>query len=405
MTRAIVVTLGLALSIGTVLAQPAPDAPVGDTTGSDATGSGSASAGSDTQPPPTTDAGDGSGSGSDKQPITTEKANQDESLQTGGEERPWAKGVSKQQQDTALRLFSEANRALNTGLFAAALAKYKEALQSWKHPAIYYNMALAQMNLDQPLEVEKSMTKAIEYGAAPLEKDKYEHAKEYLVLNAKQLAWVDVSCKKVGANVLIDGEKAFTVEPGKQNRIKRRVRVGKHTIVAERTGYNAQVDAPYVEPGQTFRIELQLYTSEELTRYKTRWKQKWIPYAVLGSAVVFGGGAILLEKSAQTSYDNFDAEIARCNDASGGTGCMVDSSVSDLRSSGDTKKTLGYVGYGLAGAAIVAGGALLYLNRRVSYEITADEYRRELAQKKAPPVAVVPMVAPGSAGAMVLGRF
>jgi len=397
MTRAFVVALGLALSIGSVLAQPAPDTPApppdpaGSGSGSDAAGSGS-DAGSD--------AGSGSGSA-----MVGEKANQDENLQNGGDDRPWAKGISQDRQATALRLFGEANRSLNTGLFAAALEKYKEALKSWEHPAIYYNMALAQMNLDQPLEVEKSLEKAIVFGPAPLEKDKFEHAKEYLVLNAKQLAWVDVSCKKVGANVLIDGVKVFTVEAGKENRIVQRVRVGKHTIIAERTGYNAQVDAPYVEPGQKFRIELQLYTAEELTRYKTRWKQKWIPYAVMGGGVLFGGISVLLENSAQKSYDKFDAAIARCNDESGGMGCVVDASTSDLRSSGDTKKTLGYVGYAVAGAALATGGVMLYLNRRVSYEISADQYRRELGKQPQPPVAVTPVVAPGMAGAMVSGHF
>jgi hypothetical protein len=81
---------------------------------------------------------------------------------------------------------------------------------------------------------------------------------------------------------------------------------------------------------------------------------------------------------------------------------MVDSSISGLRDSGDTKKSLAYVSYGLAGAAVIAGSALVYLNRRTSYEITAYEYRREQSKKK---VSITPLVAPGSAGAMVFGRF
>jgi hypothetical protein len=104
-------------------------------------------------------------------------------------------------------------------------------------------MALALRTLDQPMELERALEKAIEYGPAPIDADKFEHAKAYLVVNAKALAWIEVSCKKLGANVLIDGVKVFTVEAGKPNKIEMRVKVGKHTIVAERTGYNAQVDA------------------------------------------------------------------------------------------------------------------------------------------------------------------
>lgn len=368
MIRAVVIALGFGLSMGRVAAQPAPDPTPA--------------------PGPTGDANN-----------TTPTGN----LESGGEERPWAKGVSKDRQNTALRLFSEGNRDLNNGLFPAALEKYKEALKSWEHPAIYYNMALALRTLDQPIELEAALMKSIEYGPAPIDHDKFEHAKAYLAVNAKALAWIDVSCKKIGANVLVDGVKLFTVEPGKENRKELRVRVGKHTIVAERTGYNAQVDAPYIDPGQRFRIELQLYTSEELTRYRRRWNATWMPYAVIGGGVLVGGLGALFATSAQSSYDSFDKAIARCNDDSMGAGCMVDSSISGLRDSGDTKKTLSYISYGLAGAALVAGGALVYLNRRTSYEITADEYRREQAKKKS--VSITPVVVPGSAGAMVYGRF
>jgi hypothetical protein len=119
--------------------------------------------------------------------------------------------------------------------------------------------------------------------------------------------------------------------------------------------------------------------------------------------VFFGLGSALIHNSAQGSYDDFDKAIARCNDDSGGMGCVVDSSISDLKSSGDSKKTLGYIGYGIAGAAIATGGVMLYLNRRQSYEISADEYRRE--QSKKPAVTVTPIVAPGTAGAMIFGRF
>lgn len=371
MIRAVVIALGLALSIGTVLAQPAA-------------------------PTPSPDAGSGSGDATNTTPNTG-------NLQSGGDERPWAKGVSKERQDTALRKFSDANKDLNNGLFPAALEKYKEALRSWEHPAIYYNMALALRTLDQPIELEKALEKSIEFGPAPIDQDKFEHAKAYLAVNAKALAWIDVSCKKLGANVLVDGVKVFTVEAGKPNRIEMRVRVGKHTIVAERTGYNAQVDAPYIDPGQKFRIELQLYTSEELTRYKRRWDKIWMPYAVIGGGAVVGILGAIFATSAQSSYDEFDQAIAACNDTSGGQGCMVDSSISGIRDSGDTKKTLSYISYGLAGAAIVAGSALVYLNRRQSYEITADEYRREQAKKNK--VSITPIVTPDSAGAMVFGRF
>ncbi len=386
MTRAIsrlsgtlmVIVFGLALSLGTGFAQPAPA--------------------------PAPAAGSGSGSAT---PGTGEKADTSETLQTGGNDRPWARGVPVERQQVALRLFQDGNIQLNDGIFAGAVEKYREALRSWDHPAIHYNMALALMNLDQPIEVEESLQKSIAFGPTPLEKDKFEHAKEYLLLIGKQLAEIEVSCDKIGAKVSVDGKEVFTVEAGKPNRYKGRVRIGKHTFVAEKTGYNAQIDAPYIEPGQKFRIELTLYTSDELTRHQRRWNKTWIPYAVIGSAVVFGAVGGALQLSADASYQDFDDAVAKCNTESGGGGCPVDAGLTDMRDSGDQKRMLGYIGYGLAGAALVTGAVLVYVNRETSYQITADEYRREQTTKPAnrPAVALTPLVAPGVAGAMVHGRF
>src|SRR5438128_85746 len=83
-----------------------------------------------------------------------EKAGTDETLQTGtaAAERPWAHGVAEAEQKAALGLFREANILLNDGLFARAADQYRAALKHWDHPAIHYNLALALVNLDQPVD-------------------------------------------------------------------------------------------------------------------------------------------------------------------------------------------------------------------------------------------------------------
>jgi tetratricopeptide (TPR) repeat protein len=337
---------------------------------------------------------------------TDEKANTDENLQGGSGERPWAVGVPKDKQTRALQKFREGNVQLNDGLFPAAAKLYREALKDWEHPAIYYNLALALLNLDQPIEVYDSLQKAIKYGAAPLEKDKYEHAKEYILLVEKQLATIDVSCSKPGAKISVDGKEVFTVgADGKVGHFVGRVKIGKHTFVAEKPGYNAQVDAPFIGPGETYRLELTLYTAEELTRYRRRFDRTWMPFAVIGGGVAMALVGVGLELSATSTYDDYDTAVAKCNTASNSMGC-TDGSVTDMRKSGDTKKTLGYVGYGVAGAAVVTGAILLYLNRSSSYQISADEYRKELREKeKANSVSITPVVAPGLTGAMLTGSF
>ena len=373
MIKAIVVGLGIALSSQLAFAQPAP-----------------APAPGPEQKKPDT--------------KTDEKAGSDESLSNGGDSRPWAAGVSVENQKIALQLFQDGNVQLNDGLFLAASKLYREALSHWPHPAIYYNLALALLNLDQPIEVYESLQKAVKYGAAPLEKDKFEHAKEYTLLVEKQIATVNISCSKPGAKISVDGKEVFTVPPdGKTGNYVGRVKIGKHTFVAEKPGYNAQVDAPFIGPGETYRLELTLYTAEELTRYKRKWDKKWVPYAVIGGGAVLGVLGGVFQLSAKTSYSDYDAAVAKCNESASGSGCMNGGDVANMKSSGDTKRMLGYVGYGMAGAAVITGAVLVYLNRSASYQITADEYRRELREKEK--VSITPVVAPGMAGAMLNGSF
>jgi hypothetical protein len=322
-----------------------------------------------------------------------EKAGNEESLQNGGSERPWAKGVAEAEQGAALAAFRDGNVQLNDGLFAKAADRYHEALKHWDHPAIHYNLALALMNLDQPIEAYDHLQAAVKYGDAPLQsKDKYDHAKDYLLLLDKSLADVEVSCDKPGAKVSVDGREVF-VAPGRH---AERVKVGKHTFVAEKQGYTTRINAPYIGSGEHFRIELKLYTAEELTRYRRRWQATWLPYAALGGAVAFGLTGGLLELSARSSFRDYDAKVASCSEMD--SGCPQSADLRDLKNSGDTKRTLGAVGYGLAGAALVSAGVLWYLNRPEAYQVRAEDLAAE-------PLTVAPIVSPGFAGAAVLGRF
>ncbi|MBX3160205.1 MAG: hypothetical protein KF773_29835 [Deltaproteobacteria bacterium] len=379
MKRAFVVGLALAVSIGTVLAQPKKT------------------------PPPGAPAG-GSGSAIPPKPEQDPKPN----LPAGETTSPWAAGVSAEQKAMAFQKFEEANLKLNDGSVKQAVALYREALAHWNHPAIHYNLALALVSLDLPIEIEASLLEAVKYGEAPLEKAQFEHAKEYLLLIQKQIAEVEVSCDKMGAEVLLDGQPLFTVKPGAPNRYAGKVKIGKHTFVAKKTGYNAQIEAPFIGPGENFRINLKLYTSDELTRYKRRFDQKWMPFAVIGGGVALALGGGLMQLSANSSFKEFDDKIARCNaDTMGGNrGCM-DTSLDDLKKSGNTKRSIGYVGYGVGAGAIAVGALLLYLNREQPYQITADQYIREQENKKSATggVSVVPVISPEVAGAVVQGRF
>jgi hypothetical protein len=292
-------------------------------------------------------------------------------------------------------LFRDGNAQLNDGLFARASETYRKALESWPHPAIHYNLALAQMNLDQPIEAFENFQKAIAYGDAPLQKDKLEHAKEYMLLLDKQIAHIEVSCDKPGAKVSVDGKEVFTA-PGVH---RARVRIGRHTFVADKKGYQTRINAPFIGPGENFRIELKLYTAEELTRYNRRWDATWMPYAVIGGGAAFGILGVVLELAATAKYNDYDKQVAACD--MNNMGCPTTNELKSVREAGDRNKMLGYVSYGVAGATVTAGILLAILNRPKAYQIRPEDLQEETQ----PRISITPVVSPSMAGAMVQGHF
>jgi hypothetical protein len=314
------------------------------------------------------------------------------------------RAVAEADERAAEMAFREGNERLNDGLFVKAAESYRKALMRWDHPAIHYNLALALINLDQPIEVHEHMSKALQYGPEPLEKDKYDHGREYLRLVEGQLADIEVSCDKVGAKVSVDGKQVF-VAPG---RYAAKVRVGKHTFFADKEGYNARVETPFVGAGEAFRINLKVYTTPELTRYSRKWDRSWVPYAVIGGGVTVTLGGALFQLSAQTSYDRYDNLVRTCNQPA--AGCSTDPSnpqiaeINKARDSGDSKRLMSFIGFGVGGAAIATGIVLAYVNRTRPYQITPEQLE---SQKSSAPssIAIVPVVSPESVGATVQGHF
>jgi hypothetical protein len=310
-------------------------------------------------------------------------------------ERPWAKGVSKDQQRIALQMFQEGTALLKESLFPRAVEKYREALTHWDHPAIHYNMALALLNLERPVEVYEHLEKAIAYGDAPLDAEKFQQAKAMRVLIEKQVARVEITCDVSGAVVTMDGHELFTA-PGKYEGM---VRAGPHTIVANKTGYMTTEKTKSLPPSETTKIDLKVYTAEELTRYTHKWKT-WIPWTVVagGAAFVIAGG--LLTMSARSNFSDFDAAIKSCG------GCIPPDDILNKKSTGDTLQSISIASYVIGGTALAAGAALVYINRARAYRINPVEREPGTSAPAAePPVTVVPIIGPHAGGAMVTLSF
>ena len=289
-------------------------------------------------------------------------------LPATSQDRPWARGVSPTNQQAAIERFREGNELLKESLFVQAATKYHEALKRWDHPGIHYNLALALLNLDRPVEVLAELEEAMKYGDAPLDADKYAHAHRYRLLIEKQLARVDISCEKPGATVTMDGQLLFTA-PGRYQSL---VRVGQHTIVATHLGYVPTQKTPTLAAGQKETVALTLYTDEQLTQYHRRWSNA-LPWSVLAAGVVVAAVGGIMHWQASEHFKSYDAGVTACSTGSLSGGCMPGGSLADKKSAGESLQAAAIAFYAIGAVTAVAGGVLMYLNRARPSRVEADK--------------------------------
>jgi hypothetical protein len=313
--------------------------------------------------------------------------------------RPWAVGVTAEQQKAAAERLQEGNQLLKESQYQEAAKKYREALEAWDHPGIHYNLALVLLNLDQPLEVHQQLESATKYGAAPLDADKYERAMSYLKLVEKQLASLEVHCELYGATVALDGQALF-VAPG---HYKGLVRPGTHTVTAQKEGYPTTERTKILLPGEPTTINLRLYTSGELIEYRRRWPL-WRPITVTagGAALLLAGVVFTIES--KNKFNAFDQRVTGmcATAATMNDGCAPDSSFTNLKNQGNTFQTLAAIGYIAGGVAVATGISLFVADRSVPFRVDPEGQRRDIAS--AWPL-FTPFVGPGLAGIAGTGRF
>lgn len=312
-----------------------------------------------------------------------------------GQEPPWYKGVPKENQEKAFALFREANSLLRDSLWTKAVEKYNEALKLWDHPGIHYNLALALVNLDRPIETHEHLQAALKYGPLPLDSDKHDQALRYMVLVEKQLTRIDVRCDLEGASVKLDGRELF-VGPGRYEGL---VTAGPHAIVATKEGYLPREISENFPPGDTRVIDVVLQTEADLSEMRRLFSNA-IPWTVLLAGVAVAGGSVGLHFAADGAYKQYDQGINDCANADPLVGgCVPTLDLQAKKQSGDTLQSLAFVGYSVGGAAIVTGAILLYVNRLQPYR------RQQVDVVNKPQVTVAPLVGPGGGGASVHVSF
>ncbi len=303
-------------------------------------------------------------------------------------ERPWAAEVAPDRQTQALKIFEEANALFAESKYVPALARYREALQAWDHPAIRYNTAVALIQLDQPLAAYENLEAALRYGNAPFDSENYKQALLYQKLLAGQLSELEVVCEEVGAEVTLDGEVLF-VGPGSH---KRRLVPGTHQLVAQKTGLMTETRPLQLPPGKltSERIELKPFVAAPV-RMVRRWAV-WKPWAAVGAGVVTTLVGVPFMLSARSNLNSFDSDLARLC-PSGCTTKALPQTVVDAKDRGRQQNRFA-VGFFAVGGAVTAAGAVLLLMNQPHPE-----------DPSVPELDVVPMVSTDTVGMSGTLRF
>jgi tetratricopeptide (TPR) repeat protein len=343
-----------------------------------------------TSPPPTAPAAPASAG--KNEPVSDATARMQVS------DRPWAAGVSAERQEAALKYLQEGNSLLKESLFVEAAKVYRQALAEWDHPGIHYNLALALLNMDQPVEVFQHLEAAIKFGADPLDPEKLEHAKSYLRLIEKQVASVDIRCEADGAQVTFDGAPLFRA-PGHYQGL---VRAGTHTVTASKQGFTTTSVTEDLTYEKRTAMNLRLYTSADLIGYRRRYPI-WRPIAVAGFGGVLLATGAIFTLQAQKNVNAFDNSATSVCPAGGcGPSDPNYAGLHDLQNRANTYKTLAAISYIAGGTIAAAGVMLLIMDRSIPYRVDPESEHREVASASP---SLAPFVAPGMAGLTAAGRF
>ena len=314
----------------------------------------------------------------------------------------WTQMVMQARQRAAGKLYGEARLDRDAGMLGKAAGGYRAALAYWEDPIIRYELALVLIELRDPVAAAEQLDKVIQGGRAGIANARvYEHAvATQQKLLEHELAHLLVTCWTNGARIIIDNDEAGAwiiqtrASPARPAVITQRVRVraGLHTILAELPGGHLVPVQRRVRAGETVHVTVAVPMV-----WQRRWENmQWAPWALSSTGILLWAVGNTLQHSAAATFRRADDKVEDCT---AGRESCPSSGALRLQDTAETRRTLGLVSYGLAGAALVTGGVLAYLNRRVTYPGTAE--RRPGSQG----TSIAPLVGPGLGGALVTGRF
>jgi len=280
--------------------------------------------------------------------------------------RPWAVGVSDADQARAKELFEQGNKLLDQGAFGDALKLYKDAIAIWPHPAIRYNIAVAQINLQRPIEAYRELEQALQYGAAALEADVFQQAVAYQRLLASQIVHLTIECVDPDTRITLDNNEQSVPCPGATTLL---ILPGGHRLIASKSGSLPKTIDLAPRGGDSPRERIDLMTLTEATVTRHRWS-RWKPWVVIGAGAAIAGVGLGFELQAAATYRSYDRAV---DTLCGSMPCSnLPPVVAEAYDDGRRQNRIAIGLFAAGGTTIAAGAVLLWLNRARSERIGYD---------------------------------
>lgn len=301
------------------------------------------------------------------EPASTDddSSSENDSILVDEPNNPWSQGVSTEDRRAAIALLREGTRLYLIPLYAKAAEQYAAGLRKWKHPGIYYNLALTQLNLGKESDALDSLEHALQYGEKGLGPKRFREAQKQLADVKRSLGRLRVTCRIPGAEVTLDGVTLF-IGPGSYEGW---VKAKSHEVTAKKTGYLSEARRVTVASEQRQDIDLKLITLDEAADASRRWAV-WKPWAVVaagGVVAVAGGG---LHARSARNFNKYDDEFRLLPCASeppeAPSGCTpmdIGSKLNRKLKRAELQQNVAVGGYIVGGALLTVGMVFLYLNR------------------------------------------
>lgn len=294
----------------------------------------------------------------------------------GGTDKPWQRGVSERARQAAEREFLAGNELFERAEYAAAAARYREALAAWAHPGIQFNLAVCLIHLDRPIEAYDMVQATLRYGREALP-GHFDEATNYERLLRDRIATLEVVVPEPqpGTVVTLDGEPLLPAPaaaarssspppspraPSGAARVVRRLAPGRHALVARRPQYETWSKDLVLAPGEVTREVIVLRAPR--TRTVRRWSaaMPWWVVGAGGAAVAAGTAGLLLGNA---NLRAVTAEVTQQCPPPMGCRDGLPSGLAADRDRAELEQRAGVTLLAAGAAAVATGVVLLVLNQ------------------------------------------